>query len=323
MTRTFNDKPGVREATPLLIGLVGPSGGGKTYSALRLATGIQRVTGGDIFGIDTESRRMLHYADDFTFRHLEFAAPFGSLDYLAAIEHCVKKGGRIIIVDSMSHEHEGPGGVLERHREDTVRLAKQWNCSEDKAQISAWGPCKEDRRRMINSILQLNANFIFCFRAKEKLKIVQGKPPRELGLMPIAGEEFVFEMVIKCLLMPSADGVPTWFSDYPGERQMMKLPKQFRDLFLEKDGKPLNRRLDEAIGQRMAQWANGSLEVEALADALANSYEDCTPEQYAELEQQRQKIWQKLPAGKLKQRVQTAAHAAGERVGSQQGGLAV
>jgi predicted ABC-type transport system involved in lysophospholipase L1 biosynthesis ATPase subunit len=90
--RTFGDKPAVREKTPLLVGLVGPSGTGKTFSALRLAAGVQRVSGGDVFVVDTEARRALHYADRFKFRHVQFDAPFGPLDYLAAIEHCVRKG---------------------------------------------------------------------------------------------------------------------------------------------------------------------------------------------------------------------------------------
>ena len=78
--RTFEDKPAVRTATPLLVGLIGPSGSGKTFSALRMATGIQRVSGGEVFVVDTESRRSLHYADKFKFRHVEFHAPFGPLD---------------------------------------------------------------------------------------------------------------------------------------------------------------------------------------------------------------------------------------------------
>jgi ABC-type dipeptide/oligopeptide/nickel transport system ATPase subunit len=90
--RKFDDVPAVRESVPLLIGLMGPSGSGKTYSALRLATGIQEVTGGDIYFIDSEARRALHYADSFKFKHVQLDPPFGSLDYLAAIEHCVKQG---------------------------------------------------------------------------------------------------------------------------------------------------------------------------------------------------------------------------------------
>jgi ABC-type oligopeptide transport system ATPase subunit len=104
--RKFDDTPAVRRAVPLHLGLVGPSGSGKTYSALRLATGIQSIYGGDIFGIDSEANRMLHYADKFKFRHVPFAAPFDPLSYLAAVEHCVKKGAKTIIIDSASHLHE-------------------------------------------------------------------------------------------------------------------------------------------------------------------------------------------------------------------------
>src|ERR1043165_8318630 len=99
MTYTF--RKAVRERTPLLIGLVGPSGSGKTYSALRLATGIRRVVGGKIVGIDTEARRMLHYAGKFDFDHLEFKAPFGSLNYRDAIEAAISHGASTIIIDSM------------------------------------------------------------------------------------------------------------------------------------------------------------------------------------------------------------------------------
>ena len=234
-----------------MVGLVGPSGGGKTYSALRLATGIQRVTGGDIFHIDTESRRALHYADRFKFRHVPFGAPFGSLDYLAAVEHAVSRGAKVIVVDSMSHEHEGPGGLLEAHEIETKRLAKAWKVSEYAAQMSAWDAPKRDRRRMINGLLQLPISAIFCFRAKEKIKIVKGEDPKPLGYMAIAGEEFMFEMALNCLLLPAAGGVPTWQSREIGERATMKLPEQFKPLFAEPAP------LSEDIGEALAQWAEG------------------------------------------------------------------
>jgi ABC-type dipeptide/oligopeptide/nickel transport system ATPase subunit len=255
--RVFEDKPATRERVPLLTGLMGPSGGGKTYSALRLATGIQRVTGGDIFVIDTEARRALHYADKFKFRHVVFSPPFGPLDYLAAVEHCVKKGAGIIIVDSMSHEHEGPGGVLEMHQKEVDRLAgNDWKKAE-RVKMLAWSKPKQERRRLINALLQIPCNFVFCFRAKEKLKIVKGEEPKPMGFMPIAGEEFVFEMTVNCLLLPGAGGVPTWQTEEMGEKQMIKLPEQFRDFFSK--SVPLN----QDLGEQMAKWAAG--------DALTNT----------------------------------------------------
>jgi hypothetical protein len=250
--RTFSATPAQRDQVPLLVGLMGPSGGGKTYSALRLATGIQSVSGGDIYVIDTESKRSLHYADKFSFKHVEFTPPFGSADYLEALRFCVKSGAGVIIVDSMSHEHEGEGGYLDFHGKEVERMAgNDWQKAE-RVKMAAWIKPAAARRRLINGILQLNANFIFCFRAKEKSKPKPGGGIQELGWMPIAGDEFLFEMTLNCLLLPKANGVPTWHSEQVGERTMMKLPRQFEDLF------GSSRALDEQHGVGLATWAQGS-----------------------------------------------------------------
>lgn len=247
-SRTFEDVPAIRQRVPLLVGLVGPSGSGKTFSALRLATGVQKAIGGDIYYIDTEARRALHYADLFKFRHLAFGAPFGPTDYLAAVEHCAKKGAKTIIVDSMSHEHDGPGGVLEMHQAELERLG-----GSDKMNFLAWQKPKAARRRLLNSLLQIDCNFIFCFRAKEKLKMVPGKQPQPLGWMPIAGEEFVYEMSLNILLYPNCGGVPQWHPDEAGEQAMIKLPSQFRPIF------EARAPLSEDIGAKLAEWAAGGV----------------------------------------------------------------
>ena len=302
--RTFDDRPASREKTPILVGLVGPSGSGKTFSALRLAAGFQRVTGGDTYFIDTEARRALHYAEKFSFRHVPFGAPFSPLDYLDAINHCVKKGATTIVVDSMSHEHEGPGGVLEMHAEEHKRLGGSQGVN-----MLAWGKPKAARRRMINSILQLPINFIFCFRAKEKLKLVRGKEPEPLGFMPIAGEEFVYEMTLKCLLMPGANGIPAWRSDMIGEKAMMKLPEQFLSTF------SANPQLSEDIGQALATWAAGAPSAPVLTAAeLLSRYQACSDAATLRtLEDARKIAWSKI-AKDDKATVKAASDAAGLRV---------
>jgi len=256
MTRAFEDKPATREQVPLLIGLVGASGSGKTMSALRLATGIQRVSGGDVFFIDTEARRALYYADTFKFRHLEFQAPFGPLDYLAAIRHCVDKGAKTIIIDSMSHEHEGPGGVLEMHETEAQRLSAAWRTSLDKVKMSAWQKPKSERRQLLNSILQMSCNFILNFRAKEKMDL-SGDKPRPMGWMPIAGEEFVYEMSLNVMLYPGGAGVPIWKTDEKGEKSIIKLPGQFSSIFAK------SQPLSEDIGEQLARWASGGVSTAA------------------------------------------------------------
>ena len=308
--RVFHDAPGVRAQVPLLIGLVGPSGSGKTKSALRLAEGIQRVTGGDIFGIDTEANRMLHYADSHKFRHVPFCAPFDALSYLAAVEYCVKKGAKTVIIDSASHLHEGPGGTLEQHETECERLMKAWRTdSRDKVQMAAWANPKQDLRKFLNTVLQMQVNTIWCFRAKEKLKIIPGKQPQPLGFMPIAGDEMIYEMTLNCLLYPNSKGVPSWQSAEMGERQIIKLPEQFVELLREA------RSLDESIGEGLAKWAAGVSKGPSTLDDLIADYAKCdAPAQFQALEERRRAVWPTpMPAG-YKARIKEAADAAQKRM---------
>jgi energy-coupling factor transporter ATP-binding protein EcfA2 len=250
----FAFRPAVREQTPLLIGIVGPSGAGKTMSALRLATGIQSVVGGRIAAIDTEARRMLHYASRFDFDYLEFGQPFGSDRYLQAVLSAVEAGAKTIIVDSMSHEHEGPGGHLDFHDQEVKRLLSEGGFkSEFAAQIPAWTKPAGRRRRLINGLLQVPVNMIFCFRAKEKIKLVKRNgrtEPVELGWQAIAGEEFVYEMTDRFLLVPGCQGRPA-FNDDAMATGVPKLPDEHREFF------PEGAQLNEDIGAALAQWAVG------------------------------------------------------------------
>lgn len=259
MNSPFNFRPATREQTPLLLGIVGPSGSGKTYSALRLAVGIQSAVGGKIAAIDTEARRMLHYAEKFKFDYLEFGAPFGSDRYLEAAEAAVAMGAKTVIVDSMSHEHEGPGGYLEYHDEEVARLMESGGFkSQFAAQIPAWMRPAARRRKMINGLLQIKANFIFCFRAKEKIKLVKknGKTePVELGWQAIAGEEFVYEMTDRFLLPPGAKGVPD-FSQDAFATGVPKMPDDHAAILGN------GNQLDEEMGAALAKWALGTPPVE-------------------------------------------------------------
>ena len=250
---TFTIRRAIRERTPLLIGLVGPSGSGKTFSALRLATGIQSVVGGKIVGIDTEARRMLYYADKFAFEHMQFRAPFGSLRYMEAIKAAIDGGAKTIIVDSMSHEHESVGGYLETHEAELTRLAGDDWKKRQAMTFLAWAKPAGERRKLINFMLQAECNFIFCFRAKEKLKIQRGKDPIELGWQAIAGDEFVFEMLVRCLLTPGCKGVPDW-SPAACELGVPKISDGLEKVFQH----PNHKALDEWIGKQLARWAEGS-----------------------------------------------------------------
>lgn len=84
--------------------LAGPSGGGKTFSALRVATGLAKAAGSRIAAIDTENGRIRYYANDFDFDDMQMDAPYSPEKYMAAIDEAVKAGYRVLIIDSLSHE---------------------------------------------------------------------------------------------------------------------------------------------------------------------------------------------------------------------------
>lgn len=255
---TFRDA--VREHVPLLLGVIGPTWTGKTYSALRVGSGIVKVRGGKLVGIDTEARRMLQYANDFKFSYLEFGAPFSSMRYAEALIAAAKQAeGGCVITDSMSHEHEGQGGYLDYHAQEVQRLMKDPKDggggfrSEYSAAIPAWNKPSAERRHLINTLLQLNCAFIFCFRSKEKIKPVKGGQPLELGWQAIAGEEFGYEMTARCLLKPGAQGVPDWTED----AQKLGVPKRIKEhAEILRDG----RQLDETVGEELAKWAAGAVD---------------------------------------------------------------
>jgi ABC-type oligopeptide transport system ATPase subunit len=273
----FKFRPATREDSPLLMGLIGASGSGKTKSALRLAEGIVSVRGGKIVGIDTEAKRMLHYAKEHIFQYLEFKPPHSSERYMQALIAAAEEAqGGCVIVDSMSHEHEGEGGYLEFAESEVERFQAMSQKTVSEKDMRKWIKPAQHRRRLINKLLQLNCAFIFCFRAKEKIKPVPFKEPIQLGWQPIAGQEFHFEMTANCLLLPGAKGVPDW-SDDAFKHGAAKLPSSIEGI-LRKD-----RVLDEKCGAEMAAWAKGS----SVANvAPAQSARKITEEELLEMKMQ-------------------------------------
>lgn len=88
--------------TKVLLG--GSSGSGKTYSALRLATGLAKKCGSGIAAIDTEAGRICYYANEFDFSYAQLTEPFTPEKYIEAINDAVSSGFKVLIIDSISHE---------------------------------------------------------------------------------------------------------------------------------------------------------------------------------------------------------------------------
>lgn len=272
MTRTFESGPARRERTPIAIGIVGPSGSGKTKSALRLADGMARVGGGATWLVDTNNRRSLHHAPDHAFIALHMPPPYSPVDYGAAFEHAITGGARRIIVDSISDEWEGEGGVLDMHEDELDRMAGNDYQKRERCNQAGWIRPKREHNRLRLWMFQQPIDWILTFRAKEKTKPAskadkaQGEKDAiiDLGWQPLGAEDLVYELLLKCLLRPQCDGKPVWTSEVLHERALMKLPGWFRDLFA------TSPQLDEGIGEQLARWAAGG-DVAAPARAATSS----------------------------------------------------
>lgn len=251
---TFAFRPAVRDNVGLLIGLCGPSGSGKTFTAMRLAAGI--VGKGNRFAvIDTEANRALHYADQFDFDHGSLRPPFRPSAYIEAIRAADAAGYKAIVIDSMTHEWAGEGGVIDWQEEELDRMAGTDYGKRERCKMSAWIKPKMGHKEMVQKFLQVRAHLIFCLRAEEKTKLVKndkGKDvPVSAGFQPVCAKDFMFEMTASFLFEPDRAGYPI----------PIKLQEQHRKLF------PLDRPVSEQTGEGLAVWANGGVVSKALNPA--------------------------------------------------------
>ena len=245
----FTFRPAIRENVWLIIGLAGSSGSGKTYTAMRLASGI---AGDKPFAvIDTEAGRAKHYADLFRFDHGDLTAPFRPAAYAEAIKAAEEAGYPVIVVDSMSHEHAGEGGLLDWHEEELDRMAGNDYRKRDACDMAAWIKPKMEHKRMVQKLLQVRAHLILCFRAEERIEMVRegGKmkivPKASLtglnGWIPVCEKSLPFELTCSFLLTP----------DHPGVPRPIKLQEQHRPFF------DTTKPITEAAGKALAEWARG------------------------------------------------------------------
>jgi hypothetical protein len=244
-------RPAVREEVGLLIGLSGPSGSGKTMSAMKLASGI---VGKDnpFCVIDTESRRALHYADFFKFMHGELRPPFRPESYIESIKAADKEGFKAIVVDSVSHEWAGEGGILDWQEEELTRMAgNDWKKREG-CKMAAWIKPKMGHKKFVQALLQVRAHIILCYRAEEKIEMKRNEQGKiEIvkmqtatglnGWVPISEKNMPYEHSASFLLL----------ADRPGYPNPIKLQEQHKILF------PLDKPINEESGRLIAEWAKG------------------------------------------------------------------
>ena len=244
---TFTFRPAVRENVSLIIGLVGSTGSGKTYTGMRLASGI--ASDKPFCVIDTEAGRAKHYADMFKFDHGDLTPPFTPERYAEAIKAADDAGYPVIMVDSFSHEWAGEGGCLDMQEEEFKRMGYN-----EKVKLLSWQKPKGEHTRMVSRLLQTRAHLIICLRAEEKIDMVKNRETGKMevvpkvgpagfrGWLPICEKNLPFEFTVSLLMLADAPGYP----------HAIKLQEQHKPFF------PLERPISEESGKRIAEWASGT-----------------------------------------------------------------
>lgn len=240
---TFSYRPAERGKTPLIVGIGGPTKSGKTYSAHRLAAGM--ANGGPIVMLNAEGARGNQYADRFSYLVADIRPPYSPARYTEAVKAALALDPKpaVVIIDSMSHMHDGPGGMLEYHDDELDRIAGDDARRRQKSTWTAWIKPKAEENQFVYAMLDSDCHFVLCFRAKEKLKIISGREPIDLGWQPIASERVSFETLFTLMLPPHSKGVP--------DLSLSEMREPFDTLV------PAGRPLDEDTGRALAEWAAG------------------------------------------------------------------
>jgi len=174
-----------RKQAKIKLALQGPSGSGKTMSALLLASGITDWS--KIAVIDTENHSADLYSDLGQYNVLALSQPFTPERYIKAIETCENASMEVIIIDSISQEWEGSGGILNIHGNMTGNSFTNWN------------KITPRHNAFVQKILQSNCHIISTIRTKQDYVLSEknGKYiPEKVGLKGITRDGMDYEHTI-------------------------------------------------------------------------------------------------------------------------------
>jgi hypothetical protein len=220
-----------RKKVKLRLGLSAVAGGGKTFSALLLAKGLC----GDwtkIAVIDTENGSASLYSHLGDFNTIELTAPYTPERYAEAIKSCEDAGMEVIIVDSITHEWDGKGGILEIHGAMTGNS------------FTNWASLTPRHQKFIDSILQSKCHVITCVRRKQDYEMTKdsnGKVKVEkAGLKEVTREGFEYELTCNLEL---------------DIKHMVTASKDRTGLFIDKPAFVIT----EATGKMIAEWCDNGV----------------------------------------------------------------
>lgn len=210
--------------------LFGPSGAGKTYSALAIATGL----GEKIALIDSERGSAEKYADIFEFDVVDLEEKNVD-EYVAYIKEAEKHGYDVLVIDSLTHAWQELLADIDKIAQAKYR-GNTW---------SAWSEGTPKQKRLIDALLSYNGHIIATMRSKTEWTVDKndkGKTtPTRVGLAPEQGKGIEYEFDLLAEISP--EHIMNIIKDRTGK---------FQDKLIEKPGKD--------FGVMLKDWLNSGVD---------------------------------------------------------------
>lgn len=234
-TMTIEIRKAARQKAKLRLGMSGPSGSGKTYSALLLAKGIVDGKMEKVAIIDTENGSADLYSHLGDYNVISLQAPYSPERYIEAMSECEKAGMEVVIIDSVTHEWDGKGGLLESNEliAQTRFKGNTW---------AAWSATTPRHQKFIEMITTASMHVITTARSKTDTIQTEDKKIKKVGLKEIQREGFEYELTLNFTL--DRDG------------HYATASKDRTGIFIDKDPFVIN----EAIGKMLNDWAEKGIE---------------------------------------------------------------
>lgn len=219
-----------RKKAKLRLALAGVSGCGKTYSALRIATGM----GGRIAVIDTENDSSSLYASEFDFSSINLS-DHSPESYIKAIKDATQEGFDIVIVDSLSHVWTFCKAEVDKVAEKTFK-GNSW---------AAWSKVTPRYDALIQCLIQSDVHVITTMRAKT-----------ETAQVEVNGRKKVVKLGMKTEMRDGIEYEFTTVIDIDHETNGAAVSKDRTHVFKGRD----HLVLDEGIGEALMTWLMDGVE---------------------------------------------------------------
>lgn len=182
--------PATRSEAKARVAIIGPTGAGKTWTALEWAT-VLAAPNGKIAVIDTENGSASLYSDQYHFDTAYWAPPYSALKLAAAIGNAAANYD-VVVIDSLTHFWQGAGGVL-----DVVDRAAE------KARGNTYAGWKEGTpvwRALLDALVFAPCHIVVTMRSK--MDYVQDKDSNgkttitKVGMAPVARNDVEYEFTV-------------------------------------------------------------------------------------------------------------------------------